>query len=84
MESDQERQVASFAAGLLLGAVIGAGVALLTAPAPGTKVRRRIQKGARRLARPQRTRSEAARASLDKLAAEFKERIDEAVDAARG
>jgi gas vesicle protein len=36
----------SFATGLLLGAAVGAGVALLLAPASGRKTRRRLRRGA--------------------------------------
>lgn len=76
MESDQERQVLSFVSGLALGAVIGAGVAILTAPRPGRKTRKKLRKVARR------ARGETAN-RLDELAAEFKGRVDETVSAAR-
>lgn len=39
----------SFAAGLLVGALIGAGVALLFAPEKGESVRRKLGKKARRV-----------------------------------
>jgi len=41
----------SFTTGLLLGAAVGAGIALLFAPATGHKTRRRLRRGARELAR---------------------------------
>lgn len=41
----------SFAAGLVLGALIGAGVALLLAPQSGEDTRRLLRRRARRLAR---------------------------------
>ena len=44
MEYDHEAQVLNFLSGLVLGAVIGAGVALLTAPESGNRTRRRIRK----------------------------------------
>jgi gas vesicle protein len=44
-----ERRAASFIAGLLLGAVLGAGIALLVAPDKGTRTRQRIGKQMRSL-----------------------------------
>lgn len=41
----------SFAVGLLLGALVGAGVALLFAPQSGEETRRLIRKKSKRLAR---------------------------------
>ncbi|MDE3003238.1 MAG: YtxH domain-containing protein [Gemmatimonadota bacterium] len=76
MKSAEERQAVSFVSGLLLGAVIGAGVAILTAPQPGRKTRRRIRKVARR-AKSQTTNR------LDDLAMELKRRVDETVRAAQ-
>ena len=76
MESDDERQALSFVTGLVLGAVIGAGVAILTAPQPGRKTRKRLKKVARR-ARGQTTNR------LDELATELKLRVDETVTATR-
>lgn len=76
MDSDQERQVASFVSGLILGAVIGAGVAMLTAPQPGRKTRRRIRRSAKRV------RGSAAD-RFDDLASELKGKVDEAVEVAR-
>ena len=76
MDSDRERQAASFLAGLVLGAVIGAGVALLTSPAPGRRTRRRIRRVAGRVGA-----SSADR--LDELAADLKGKVDEAVRGAR-
>lgn len=75
MDSDRERTVLSFAAGLALGAVIGAGVALLTTPESGTRTRKRLRKGARRLGKTSSSR-------LDDLASELKGRIDDVVSAA--
>ena len=76
MESGDERQALSFVSGLVLGAVIGAGVAILTAPQPGRKTRKKLKKVARR-ARGQTTNR------LDELATELKMRVDETVTAAR-
>ncbi len=45
----EDRGVASFITGLVVGALVGAGVALLFAPARGDRVRRRLGHGARAL-----------------------------------
>ena len=76
MESGDERQALSFVSGLVLGAVIGAGVAILTAPQPGRKTRKKLRKVARR------ARGQTAN-RLDDLATELKQRVDETVTAAR-
>ncbi|MDX1646774.1 MAG: YtxH domain-containing protein [Longimicrobiales bacterium] len=76
MNSDQEREAVSFVSGLVLGAIIGAGVAMLTAPQPGRKTRKRIRKQARRI-------QGSASDRLDELAGDIKERVDDAVGAAR-
>jgi gas vesicle protein len=76
MEYDHEAQVLNFLSGLVLGAVIGAGVALLTAPEPGTRTRRRIRKAA-----------SAARSTAtdrwDDLAEDVKVRVDDAIAGAK-
>jgi len=77
MDHDHERQVANFISGLLLGAVIGAGVALLTAPRPGRKTRKRLKRAASGM-------RETASDRLDRLAEEVKGKVDEAVRGARG
>lgn len=73
---DQDRQVANFVSGLLLGAIIGAGVALLTAPRPGRKTRKRIRRTASGM-------RESASERLDRLADEMKSKVDEVVKGAR-
>ena len=65
-----------FIAGLLLGALIGAGAAVLTAPDSGRKTRKRIGKAAVRLRKRSGNR-------WDDLAEEVRERVDEAFDGAR-
>ena len=51
MFSDNERGSARpFAAGLLLGALVGAGIALLFAPQSGVETRRMLRRRARHLA----------------------------------
>ena len=76
MEYDSDAQVLNFVSGLVLGAVIGAGIALLMAPEPGRKTRRRIQKGAEVL-------GTQATDHWDELADDVKERVDQAVKGAR-
>lgn len=46
MELDRRSQIAGFVSGLLLGAIIGAGVALLAAPESGRTTRKRLRKAA--------------------------------------
>lgn len=65
-----------FIAGLLLGALIGAGAAVLTAPDSGRKTRKRLGKAAVRLRKRSGNR-------WDDLAEEVKERVDQAIDGAR-
>ena len=54
----------TFAAGLLIGALVGAGIALLIAPSSGAETRRLISRRARRLAADARERYEDARHQL--------------------
>ncbi len=77
MDHDHERQVANFISGLLLGAIIGAGVALLTAPRPGRKTRKRLKRAAEDV-------RESATDRLDQIADEVKGKVDEVVKGARG
>jgi gas vesicle protein len=76
MEYDQDRQVLNFISGLVLGAIIGAGVAYLTAPETGKKARRRLGKAADRV-------RESASDRLDDLADEVKGKVDEVIKGAR-
>jgi gas vesicle protein len=50
----------SFAAGIIIGAVLGAGIALLFAPERGDRTRRRLGRGLRRLREEGRERLEDA------------------------
>jgi gas vesicle protein len=77
MDQDHERQVANFISGLLLGAVIGAGVALLTAPRAGRRTRKRLRRAAVDM-------RETASDRFDQLAEEVKGKVDEVVRGARG
>ena len=76
MEYDHETQVINFISGLLLGAVIGAGVALLAAPQSGRRTRRRLKKTALTL-------RDSATDRWDDLAEDVKGKVDDAIDGAR-
>ncbi len=73
---DHEGQVLSFVAGLSLGAVLGAGVALLMAPAKGKKTRRRLVKAAQGA-------RDSAQDRLEYITDEVRDRVDGAVQVAR-
>ncbi len=77
MEYDNEGQLVNFFAGLVLGAVIGAGVALLSAPQSGRRTRRRLQKAAVDL-------RDSASDRWDDLADDVKRHVDDAIEGARG
>ena len=76
MEYERETQVFSFVSGLFLGAVIGAGIALLAAPQSGRRTRRRIRKVAGDL-------KHTASDRWDELADDVKEKVDEAIQGAK-
>jgi gas vesicle protein len=76
MDQDQNRQAVSFVSGLLLGAIIGAGVAYLTAPQPGKKTRKRLKRAAVGV-------RDSASERLDDLADEVKGKVDEVIKGAR-
>ena len=76
MEYDHEAQVFNFISGLIVGAVLGAGIALLTAPDSGPKTRKRLRKTTKRI------RGEAEE-RWDDLADEVKGRVDDALKGAR-
>lgn len=76
MRSDIETGYVYFVSGLLVGAFIGASVALLTAPQSGRKTRRRIVRAADDV----RT---TATDQLEEIADEVKGRVDEAIRGAR-
>jgi gas vesicle protein len=64
MANDRETDgggVVTFAAGLLIGAALGAGVTLLVAPSSGEEMRRLLTRRARRLADDAQDRYEEAR-----------------------
>lgn len=76
MEYDHEGQVFNFLTGLVLGAFIGAGAALLTAPQSGRRTRRRIKKVASGV-------RDTATDRWEDLAEDVKDRVDEALKGAR-
>lgn len=77
MEYDEHStQVMNFVSGLVLGAVIGAGVALLTAPQSGSRTRRKIRR------RAVGVRSTAGDRFED-IAADVRTKVDDALDGAR-
>lgn len=49
LENGREESPGAFIAGMVLGAVLGAGVALMLAPEPGTRTRRRLGRRVRSL-----------------------------------
>jgi gas vesicle protein len=77
MDDDDGTHVFSFLSGLALGAVIGAGVALLTAPQSGRRTRRRLRRAAVDL-------KDTASDRWDELAQDMKVKVDDAVRGARG
>ncbi len=76
MDYDDETRVFSFFSGLALGAVIGAGIALLTAPHSGRRTRRQIRRAAGDL-------KVSATDRWDELAQDVKGKVDDAIKGAR-
>jgi gas vesicle protein len=76
MEYDHEPQVIDCVTGLLLGTVIGAGVALLAAPQSGRRTRRHIKKTALTLL-------DSTTDRFDDLADDMKGKVDDAIEVAR-
>lgn len=76
MDYDDEARAFNFAAGLLLGAAIGAGVALLMAPDSGRKTRRRIRRVAGDFA-------DTAQDRWEEVSDDVRTRVDDAVKVAR-
>lgn len=76
MSQDSNDQLAGFIVGLLLGTMIGATAAYLTAPQSGKKTRKRIGKTAVRVRKNSADR-------WDELAEDVKDRVDDAISGAR-
>ncbi len=69
--------VRTFAAGLMLGALVGAGLALLLAPQTGAETRRTLARRARQLTSDARDRYEEARERVRKARAHRRHLRDE-------
>jgi len=76
MRYDQDANAMNFVSGFLLGAVVGAGIAFLTALEPGNRTRGRIRRVAGEF-------RETATDQLDDFADDVKPRVDDAVRGAR-
>ncbi len=74
----QGRRAKTFLAGLALGALVGAGLALLFAPQSGEETRHAVSRRARRLAREARDRYEEMRQKARRARHERHEEPDEA------
>jgi gas vesicle protein len=68
----------TFAAGLILGALVGAGLALLLAPQSGAETRRGLARRARQLSGDARDRYEEARERVRRARAQRRHLRDEA------
>ena len=76
MEYDHDANAMNFVSGFLIGAIVGAGIALLMAPDAGNRTRRRIRRVAGGL-------KDSATDQLDDFAEDVKARVDDAVRGAR-
>lgn len=76
MEYDSDAHLVNFVSGLVLGAAIGAGIAFLTAPQSGRRVRKRIRRAADDF-------KDLATDRWDDLADDVKGRVDEAFEGAK-
>lgn len=76
MDYDDDANAVNFVAGFLLGAIVGAGIALLTAPDSGHRTRRRIRRVAGDL-------KDTAGDQIEDFAEDVKARVDDAVRGAR-
>ena len=76
MDYDHEAPTLNFLSGVLLGAVLGAGIALLTAPDSGRKTRTRIRRAATDA-------KSVAGDRFEDFADDVKLKVDDAVQSAR-
>ncbi len=76
MEYENDARAFNFLTGLICGAAIGAGVALLLAPESGKRTRKRITRAADDL-------KDDASERWDHIADDVRDRVDEALDGAR-
>ena len=70
--------IRTFAIGLLIGTLVGAGIALLVAPQAGEETRRTIARRARRLAEDARERYDDARHQLRRMREQRRREHDDA------
>jgi len=87
MNEGQQEQLVGFVAGLILGAAVGATVAILTAPQSGRKTRRTIGRAAvgtrKRIGKAAGDMRKATEDRWEELADDVKERVDDAIAGAR-
>lgn len=76
MDRSDAQDLIPFSLGILLGAAVGAGVALLLAPQSGRKTRKQLSRNAEEL-------RDRASDRWDTLAEEVRDRVDEALTSAR-
>jgi len=76
IHDDSAAQMIPFLSGLVCGVAIGAGVALLLAPASGQKTRKRLQRAAGDL-------KETAGDRWDDVADDVRDRVEEVLEGAR-
>jgi gas vesicle protein len=76
MEYDDDARLFNFLSGLICGAAIGAGVALLMAPDSGKKTRKRIHRAADDL-------RDTATDRWEDITEEVRDKVDEALTTAR-
>ncbi|TVR54281.1 MAG: YtxH domain-containing protein [Gemmatimonadales bacterium] len=76
MEYDDDARLFNFLSGLICGAAIGAGVALLMAPDSGKKTRKRIHRAADDL-------RDTATDRWEDISEEVRDKVDEALSTAR-
>ena len=76
MEYDQDARFISFISGVVCGAAIGAGMALLVAPESGHKTRKKLHRAADDL-------RDSAYERWDELTDDVKDRVEEALKEAR-
>lgn len=87
MSTEDQQQLAGFVAGLLLGATIGASVAILMAPQSGKKTRRALGKAAsgtrKRIEKTAVELGKTTRSGLDDFTDEVRTRADKAITGSR-
>jgi len=76
MYPNDSNRGSSMMMGFMLGAVVGAAVALMMAPAPGHETRRRLGDTAKKLGREGRNRFDQARETLSGITDDAKRAID--------